>query len=36
MGVRSQFENKACLLSSRDMLMGREQRHIKETKNSGK
>lgn len=26
MGVRSQFENKTCLLSYKDMLMGREQR----------
>lgn len=27
MGVRSQFEKKACLLSSKEMLMGREQSH---------
>ena len=26
MGVGSQFENKPCLLSHKDMLMGREQR----------
>lgn len=26
MGVRSQFENKICLLSYKDTLMGREQR----------
>ncbi len=36
MGVRSQFENKTCLLSYKDMLMGREQRHIKESKETGK
>lgn len=36
MGVRSQFENKTDLLSYKDMLMGREQRYIKETKETGK
>lgn len=33
MGVRSQFENKACLLSSKEMLMGREQSRIKKSGN---
>lgn len=36
MGVRSQIEDKTSLLSYKDMLMGGEQRHMKERKLANK